>query len=174
MKRLTTILGVALLVAALAIPVFAWGHGWGRGHHMMGYWGSDPDYCWQDERGYGSLSKEQRSQLEQLDRKFYSETADLRNEIWTKSAELSTLLNSSDPDLEKAKALQKELSELRARMDEKRLTYELEARKITPELRSSGGYGRGYGHHMGGFGSWPGGGASGDGRAASGVPGSYL
>ena len=153
MKRLTTILGVALLVAALAIPVFVWGHGWGRGDHMMGYWGSDPDYYWQDERGYGNLSKEQRSQLEQLDRKSYNETADLRNQIWTKSAELNTLLNSSDPDLEKAKALRKELSGLRARIDEKRLTYELEARKITPELRSSGGYGRGYGHHMGGFGS---------------------
>lgn len=151
MKRLTTILGVALLVAALAIPVFAWAHGWGRGHYMMGYWGSDPDYCWQDERGYGSLTKEQRSQLEQLDGKFYNETADLRNQIWTKSAELNTLLNSPDP--EKVKILQKELSDLRDTMDEKWLNYHLEARKINPELRSSGGYGRGYGHHMGGFGS---------------------
>ena len=153
MKRLTTILGVALLVAALTVPVFVWGHGWGRGDHMMGYWGSNPDYYWQHERGYGNLSKEQRSQLEQPDRKFYNETADLRNQIWTKSAELNTLLNSSDPDLEKVKALQKEISEFWARMDEKRLTYELEGRKITPELRSSGGYGRGYGYHMGGFGS---------------------
>jgi zinc resistance-associated protein len=119
---------------------------------MMGNWGGGPEYCYGSERGYGDVTKEQRSKLEELERKFYSETTDLRNEIWTKSAELNTLLNSPDPDLEKAKALQKEISELRARIDEKRLTYELEARKITPELRSSGGYGRGYGHHMGGFG----------------------
>lgn len=152
MKRLTTILGVALLVGAVAVPVFAWAHGWERGHHMMGSWGSTPEYCWQYERGYGNLTQEQRSQLEQLDRKFYNETADLRNEIWAKSAELDGLFRSTDPDPEKVKALQKELSDLRARMDEKHLTYELEVRKISPELRSSPGYGRGYGHHMGGFG----------------------
>ena len=54
---------------------------------------------------------------------------------------------------EKVKILQKELSDLRDTMDEKWLNYHLEARKINPELRSSEGYGRGYGHHMGGFGS---------------------
>lgn len=150
MKKLTTILAVALVVAAVAVPVFAWAHGWGRGHYMMGDWGSGPEYGY--ERGYGSLTEEQRSKLEELDRKFYSETADLRNEIWTKSAELNTILNSPAPDLEKVKALQKELSNLRATMDEKRLDYQLEVRKINPELRPSRGYGRGYGHHMRGFG----------------------
>ena len=63
------------------------------------------------------------------------------------------MLNSSTPDLEKAKALQGEISDLRAKLDEERLSYELEARKITPEPRSGKGYGRGYyGHHMGGYG----------------------
>ena len=38
MKTLGTILGIMLLVAALAVPVLAWGPGWGKGHHMMGYW----------------------------------------------------------------------------------------------------------------------------------------
>lgn len=151
MKRLTTILGVALLVAALTVPVFAWGHGWGRGDHMMGPRGSTPGHGWGHERGYGDVTKEQRSQLEDLDRKFHDETADLRNEICKKSAELNTLLNSPDP--EKVKILQKELSDLRDTMDEKWLNYHLEARKINPELRSSEGYGRGYGHHMGGYGS---------------------
>jgi hypothetical protein len=35
-------------------------------------------------------------------------------------------------------------------VEEKRLNYELEARKILPELRSSGRHGMDYGHHMGG------------------------
>ena len=116
----------------------------------MGNWGGGPEYCYGSERGYGDVTKEQRSKLEELERKFYSETTDLRNEIWAKSAELNTILNSPDP--EKVKILQKELSNLRARMDEKHLAYELEARKILPELRSSGRYGMGYGDHMGGYG----------------------
>ena len=153
MTRVTKILGIAILVGALAVPVFVWADGWGRGHHMMGPWGSGPGHHSDYERGYGSLTGEQRTQLEQLDRKFYDETADLRNEIWTKSAELNTLLNSSNPDSEKGRALQKELSDLRAKLDEKRLNYELEARKIRPEPRFGRGYGRGnYGHHMEGYG----------------------
>jgi zinc resistance-associated protein len=149
MTKLTKSLGIALLVGALALPVFVWADGWGRGHHMMGPWGSGPGYHSDYERGYRNLTEEQRTQLEQLDRKFYDETADLRNEIWTKSAELKTLLNSSNPDSEKVRALQKEFSDLRAKLDERRLNYELEARKIRPEPRFGRGYGRGnYGHHM--------------------------
>ena len=146
MKKLTTILGSTLLVAAFIVPVLGWGHGWGRGHHMMGDWGSAPAYCSEYGRAYEALTPEQ------LDRKFYNETADLRNEIWRKSGELDTLLNSSDPNIEKVKALQKEISGLRVKLDEKRLNYELEARKISPEQRFSRGHGRGYGHYMGGFG----------------------
>jgi zinc resistance-associated protein len=153
MTRIIRILGIALLVGTLAVPVFVWADGWGRGHHMMGPWGSGPEYDRQYERGYGNLTEEQRTQLEQLDRKFYDETADLRNEIWTNSAQLNTLLNNSNPDSEKVRALQKELSNLQAKLDEKRLNYELEARKITPEPRFGRGYGRGnYGRHMGGYG----------------------
>lgn len=152
MRRVTKLFVVAVLVGALAVPVVAWSHGWGRGHHMMGPRGSAPEYCWGYERGYGDVTKEQRNQLEELDRKFYDETTNLRNEIWAKSTELDSLLRSPDPDPEKVKAFQRELSDLRAKVDEKRLTYELEARKILPELRSSERYGMGYGHHMGGYG----------------------
>ena len=42
-KKTGNILGIGLLVAALAIPVFAFGHGW-VGHHMMGAWGGGPGY----------------------------------------------------------------------------------------------------------------------------------
>jgi len=153
MTRVTKVLGIALLVGVIAVPVFAWAHGWSRGHHMMGPWGSGPGYCYGPERGYENLTEEQRTQLEQLDRKFYDETAKLRNEIWSKSAELNNVLNAPNPDLEKAKSLQRDISDLRAKVDEKRLNYELEARKITPDERFAQGYGRGYyGHHMGGYG----------------------
>lgn len=153
MRRVTTIIAVALVVGALAVPTFTWAHGWSRGHHMMGPWGSGPEYCYGPERGYENLTQEQRSKLEQLDRKFYDETATLRDQIWEKSAELNALLNGYNPDSEKVKALQRELSDLRATLDEKQLTYELEIRKIIPEPRSGREYGRGYhGRHMGGYG----------------------
>jgi zinc resistance-associated protein len=160
MKKILAILVGAALVAAVAVPLWAYGPGWGRGHHMMGPWGTAPGYSQQHERDFGNLTEEQRSQLEQLDRNYYDETATLRDQIWAKSAEINTLLNGPNPDVEKVKALQKELSDLRAMMDEKRLSYELEIRKIIPEPQFGRGY---YGHHMGGYGphmgyGWHGGG----------------
>jgi zinc resistance-associated protein len=148
MKRLAMILGIVVLVGAVAVPVFAWGPGWGWGHHMMGYWGSGPGYA----GSYENLTSEQRSQLDTLNSKFYDETAGLRNQVWTKNSQLDSILNRPNPDLEKAKALQKEISELRAKLDEKRLSYELEARKIAPQEQLGGAYAGGYGYHMGGFG----------------------
>jgi Spy/CpxP family protein refolding chaperone len=153
MKRLFVLLGSVLLVSALAVPLLAHGPGFTRGPHMMGPWGPDSGYCVQYERGYGNLTEEQRSKLQELDRKFYNETATLRNEIMAMSDELNSLLRSANPDPEKAKTLQKSISELRAKMDEKRLAYTLETRTIIPELRSRQRYGSGYRHHKRGYGS---------------------
>ena len=141
MKRLAMVLGAVALVGVVAVPVFAWGPGLSWGHHMMGYWGNGPESA--------NLSPAQESKLDALDRKFYDDTTDLRNQIWTKSRELDVALNSINPDLEKTKALQKEISELQANLDEQTLAYELEARKIVPDQRLGYGYGAGYGRHMG-------------------------
>ncbi len=70
------------------------------------------------------------------------------------------MLDSSTPDAEKATALQKEISDLKAKMAEKRLSYDLEVRKIAPdtqERRYGRGYGRGYGRSMMGEGPRTGG-----------------
>jgi len=152
MKKLVIVLGSLMLIAAIAYPAFAHGPGWGRGHHMMGAWGGGPGCSADYERDYGNLTPEKRTQLDDLNKKFNDDTATLRNELWTKSEELGTLLNTSNPDEGKLKALQKEISELRAKLSEKRLDYELEARKIAPEGTYARGYGRGYGGHMRGYG----------------------
>lgn len=161
MKRALVILGSVLFVAAVAYPAFAWGPGWGRGHHMMGYYGGGPGYCWEEGQGYGAaVDPEERAKLEELDRKFYDETADLRGKIWSKRGEFRALMNSSDPDVAKAKALQKELNELRNQMAEKQLEHELEVRKVAPESGYTSGYGRGSGPGKGpgmrGYGPGPG------------------
>ena len=153
MKKLLIVIGGLVLVGSLAVTLLAYGPGWNGGHHMRGYWGSDPGSCWDYGRGYNDLSKEENNQLKELKSKFYNENARLRNEIWSKSEELNGLLNTNNPDSQKLKALQRELSGLRTEMDERRLACDLEARKILPESRFSGGYDRGYyGHHMRGFG----------------------
>lgn len=152
MKKLITVLGIVLLVGAVAIPVLAYGHGWGRGVHMMGQWGDQSDYGHEYGRGYDRLTEDQRNQLDQLNRRFYDETAQLRSQLWDKTEELSALLNSSNQDVDKAKALQKEISELRSSLDQARINLEIEERKISPDLRYGREYGRGYGHHMGGRG----------------------
>jgi zinc resistance-associated protein len=184
MKKVGMISGLVLLAALVAYPVLAWGPGWGGGPMMgyggygggpmMGYGGNGggPGSCWNGGRGYGNpgygnpaygnLTDEQEKQLDDLNRKFFDETASLRNDIWKKTNELDVLLDSPNPDVEKSKALQKELSDLRAQMAEKRLSYNLEARKIAPDARNARRGGFGYGHmmgwgpHMGGYG--PGGG----------------
>jgi zinc resistance-associated protein len=154
MKRLTVILGSVMLVGAIAYPVFAWGPGMGRG---QGQGISDnrsggPGSCWRYDRKQSNLTQEQQSALGQLNEKFSNETAPLRTEIWAKSDEMNTLLNAPDPDAEKAKALQKEIINLRGTMAEKRLDFRLETRKINPDARFGGGYGKGYGRNMKGYG----------------------
>lgn len=143
MKKLAVVLGSIMLIAAITYPVFAQGPRWGWGPHMKGAWGGGPG---------SSLSPEQRTQLDSLNKKLYDETATLRNELWTKSGELGTFLNAPNPDAEKVRALQREISGLRAKLGEKRLDYELEARKIAPEGTYAQGYGKRYGRHMQGYG----------------------
>jgi len=154
MKKITTISGILLLALALAMPALAWWPDWGRGHQMMGYEDRGQGYFQQYGIGGSELSRDQWNKIGKLDQEHYDETADLRNELWKKSTELSNLLNSTDPDVEKAKEIQKEINDLRAQLDEKRLSYELEARKTVPEGRLDRGYGRGmgYGPHMRGYG----------------------
>jgi len=157
MKRLLITVGVVLLIGAVAVPVMAKGQKWGRGQQMMGYGGGGPGSCWSYGSGASELTKEQQAQLEKLHQKFYDETAQLRTQLLTKSGELNILLSTSNPDVEKARALQKEISDLRAKMAQERLNLQLEARKISPDTRIGMGYGRGYGRHMRGYGYGKGG-----------------
>ena len=142
MKKAAAILTVTLLIVALAIPAFARGRGWGMGG----------GYCWQNDRNFRDFSPAQRGLSEQQDQEFYEETADLRNEIWVKEGELKSLLSNSNPDRERVRTLQKEISDLYAEMDQKRLNYQLETRKNLSEYRYGRGYGGGYGRHMRGYG----------------------
>jgi Spy/CpxP family protein refolding chaperone len=151
MKRLTSIVGITFFSALLIVPVAVWAHGWGMGGgHMMGSWDRGPSHYDRNDRDYSTLNEEQQRQLADLDRKFFAETRELRDKLWSKSTELDELLSETNPDSVKARKLQKEISDLRAKLDEKAINHEIETRKIAPERRFDDDYG--YGHMMGGYG----------------------
>jgi Spy/CpxP family protein refolding chaperone len=174
MKKALTILGSVVLVMGLTYPVFSRDSGQVGDHHMSGDHGGS-GMNWQDGRMYSNLSPEQQAQMDRLHRKFTDETASIRTQIRKRSMELNRILNTSDPNFGKARALQTEISELRTKLDQEQLNYELESRKIAPTADHGRGYGshhmggnqsdmgyghmggygsdRGYGRHMGGYGS---------------------
>jgi zinc resistance-associated protein len=142
MKRALTVIGIVVLVAATAIPVLAQGPGAGRGRMMQGYGpgepGAGPRWAWDDK-----LTDEQRTQLDKLHQKFFDETAAVRSQLAAKHSELTILMNTSNPDFEKAKALQKELTDLKGKMGQERIKMFAEERKINPDARFGTGLGRG-------------------------------
>jgi len=151
MKKTMMIMGALFLVAAIAYPVLAWGPGWGGMHRAMG-WGNGPMYGGNSGYGYGTLDREQATKLDQLRQDFFKDTTDLRNELWNKSRELGSVLNSENPDKGKAEALQNEISGLRTKLAQKRLDFQLETRRIVPNTERGEGYGPGYGRGMMGYG----------------------
>jgi zinc resistance-associated protein len=140
MKRVLTAAGIMTLVAALAIPALAQGPGMGRGFRGQGGSEDCPGH-----RYSGNLTEEQKSQMDKLHQKFFDQTAPLRSQIAAKHSELNILMNTSNPDLEKAKALQKELTDLKGKMGQERINLYAEERKIDPNARFGMGYGRGMG-----------------------------
>jgi Spy/CpxP family protein refolding chaperone len=154
MKKILTIVGILGLAAVIAAPVMAQGPGWGRGRPMEGYGGGGPGYGWNNAAAGANLTDEQRTQLDNLYKKFYDNTADTRSQLWTKRGELNALLSSPNPDPEKAKAVQKDINDLRAKMAQDRLALNLEVQKINPDARyGNWGPGGGYGYgRMGGYG----------------------
>jgi Spy/CpxP family protein refolding chaperone len=157
MKRLITFLGIVLLFGVIAAPLSArdW-RGMGFGPFMKH--GPGPDI---DPRmggffmrpGFSPLTEDQRAQLDELNKRFQEETSEFREALSAKSRELNDTLTSEEPDKKKAKALQKEINDLKAKLAEKRLDFRLEMDKILPESGLGRGFGRFFGidPQMGGF-----------------------
>jgi Spy/CpxP family protein refolding chaperone len=170
MRNLTVILEILMMAVAFAIPAYAMGGGMGGGGMggggMMGSWGSGT--MGQGGRGYGNQPDRGREQMQELDTRFYEESANVKAQIQTKETELDTLLNSPKPDIGEVKALHSEVNDLRAKLAEEQRNYDLEAARINSGHRSDNGDGwssdgpgmgngsrggMGYGGQMGDYGS---------------------
>jgi Spy/CpxP family protein refolding chaperone len=150
MKKIATTLSVLVLVGVLAVPVWAYRGGWGGGS-------GGPGSCRQGAPWNDNLTEEQRGKLDNLEKEFFKETAELRRALWTKSDELQVALSETEPDVKKVKSLQAEISTLRGKMAEKRIDVVLAAKKIAPESGYGRGFGKGLGPHMKGPGGQRGG-----------------
>jgi len=118
MKRISQILLLGLLVVfagtAMAGP---WGKGMGYGMGSFPY-------------ASANVTADQAANLQTLRESFLKEITPLQSELFAKKSEMRILWASSNPEPEKITALQKDLQVLQGKIQEKRLQYNLETRKI--------------------------------------------
>jgi hypothetical protein len=168
MKRSKKVAAGIAVLAIVGVSGFAYAQGgfggggyhmgMGSGGHMMGYNGYDNHMGGGGNgyhMGYGDYGRGQRlsdEQLGKVDRareNFFKASGEVRNEAYQKRLEFNSELAKENPDADKLRKTQKDLSRLEAELDQQRLEHELKISKINPD--SGRGYaGRGYGHGFGG------------------------
>ncbi len=115
------------------------------GPGMMGY-GPGSHMGWYGDRDDTGISRQQADKLDAARDSFYRETQDLRNRIDDQYAQIRSELSKENPDRARLQTLQKDLSKLESELNQKQLDYQLEVRKIAPELgRGYAAEGYGYG-----------------------------
>lgn len=157
-------ISVLAVIAILGIGSYAWAEmGGGYGYHGYGRhhgWDSDEGYGHHGygHHGYGGgngpgciygddLTKEEIEKLKAEQEGFDTGTRKLRQEIYRKKLALESEFAQEDPDAKKALAIQKEISDLKAQIDQKRVDYMIKTRKIAPN--AGRGMMRGFGNRGG-------------------------
>lgn len=133
-RKLTAILATIVLIG---IGTFAYAHyneGWGhRGWmHGSGEYGYGMPRGYYGNQGYGDLSEEQFKALEEERTAFFKETENIREDLYAKQLALQSELSKSDPDTAKASQLQKDISGLESKLDQKRIDHMIKMKKIIP------------------------------------------
>ena len=125
--------GALIMWVGFGANAFAGGMGQGRG---MGTASSN-------------LTEDQIKQMETERNAFQTATQGLRQQLNEKRQALQTELTKQPPDAATCSAMQKEISDLQAQFDQKRLTHVLEMKKIDPNFAEGRGMGLGMGHGKG-------------------------
>ena len=135
--------------------------GWGRGcGYGMGNGGRGMGWHHRGGDGsgrmgnYGNLSDEEIAKLDQQRSEFFKATEALRGQLYEKELALRSELAKENPDSKKASTLQHDISKLQGELDQKRLEFEIQTRKASPNFnRAFRGHGRmmGSGYERGGY-----------------------
>src|SRR5512136_2468143 len=135
MKKMIVVLTAVAVVLGVAYA-YAQGPGFGPGPGRgLGQCG-DCGKCGKS----ASLTEAQRTQLQELRKKFFDETAPLRDSIHAKRQELRSVWSDPNAKPEAIVAKEKELRSLQDQMYDAAVQQKLEARKIlTPEQLSQAG-----------------------------------
>jgi zinc resistance-associated protein len=110
----------------------------GNGPHYRGwgYYGHGGHHGEYGHPGYGymmgNLSAEEIQKLDNQRNAFFKSTEDMRQQIYQKRLALESEFAKKNPDAKNAINLQKEISGLKAQIDQKRVEYLLEMKKINP------------------------------------------
>ncbi|RPJ17698.1 MAG: periplasmic heavy metal sensor [Desulfobacteraceae bacterium] len=146
-KGLLAVLAI-VAVAALSVSAYA-----GRG--MTGY-GPGDGQCMRSMGGHGrgpghmmgNLTEDEIKKINEERDAFFKATDDLRQDIYAKEMELNSELAKKNIDADKAAKLQKEISDLETKFDQKRLEHMIKMKKLNPNLAR--GFGMGMAKGMGG------------------------
>jgi Spy/CpxP family protein refolding chaperone len=147
-RKTLVVLTIVAVVGFGAVAFAGWGMGYGHhGWHHEG-WG-EPEHGYMmrdlDENDIVKMEKERES--------FFKATENLRQDLDVKELELRSELAKENPDADKAAKLQKEVSELEAKIDQKRIDHMIVMKKINPNAGRNfmGRGGMGYGPSYGGY-----------------------
>jgi zinc resistance-associated protein len=145
-KNILISMVVVLTLVLLTSAAFA-GPGWGRGQGYSHQYGCPL---------VSSLTPEQTSRIQTIQQENFQEISPLREQLYAKRTELRNLWVTQNPDQAKIAALQKEMLDIRAQLQEKSNNARLEVRQVlTPEQQAQIGiYGPGMGRMGGRMGRW--------------------
>ena len=134
MKKTFTSKGLMVLtiVAVIGFGTYAFA-GWGMGydHHGPGWHHGGYGYPGTGNM-MGNLSDEEIQKMDAQREAFFNSTEDLRQNVYEKELALQSEFAREKPDTKKAASLQKDISELQAQIDQKRIDHMVEMKKINP------------------------------------------
>ncbi len=144
MKKSIIIISSLLTIALVAGSVFAAGPGKRSGKGQgMGY---------NQQNTLNNLSQEQKDELFALRQKFIDETYELRAGKMQKQQEMRMLMETSNPDRGKIDKLSEKITDYQKQIRDKRIDFQLAAKKIAPELGMGQGFRQGCGRQYQGSG----------------------
>ena len=148
--RIKLIIGLTV-AAVIGISSYALGHMGGAygtsGHMHGGPWMHSGQYGDYDYRE--NLTDDQIKAIDKERSAYLEATRETRQQLYSKELELKSELYKGKPEATKIGNLQKEISELESRLDQKHIDHVLKMKKITPNDGRGfrmGGYHMGYGY----------------------------
>lgn len=133
-----TALSAVIFLSVFATQAMAWkgmgkGGCGGGGYKGMQQGGPGTAQGYGCQAAFANMTEEQKTQVADERKAFFSQTAELRQQILEKQTELAGIIVKKEVDMESATAVQKELSELQGQFDIKRLEHMVKMKKINPD-----------------------------------------